>query len=61
MLLVDLITVWAGFLLIVVLVNRGVPIFQELIRDMTDFFMEKRLARVQTCLKVAAARVRLHG
>ena len=43
MLLVDLITVWAGFLLIVVLVNRGVPIFQELIRDMTDFFMEKAL------------------
>ncbi|GIS43821.1 MAG: hypothetical protein Ct9H90mP16_08910 [Candidatus Poseidoniales archaeon] len=44
MLLVDLITVWAGFLLIVVLVNRGVPIFsQKLIRDMTDFFMEKAL------------------
>ena len=43
MLLVDLITVWAGFLLIVVLVNRGVPVFQELIRDMTDFFMEKAL------------------
>ena len=43
MLLVDILAVWAGFLLIVVLVNRGVPIFQELIRDMTDFFMEKAL------------------
>ena len=43
MLLVDLITVWAGFLLIWILVSRGVPVFQELIRDMTDFFMEKAL------------------
>ncbi len=43
MLLVDIVTVWAGFLLIWVLINRGVPVFQELIRDMTDFFMEKAL------------------
>ena len=43
MLLVDLIILWASFLLVWVLLNRGVPIFQELIRDMTDFFMEKAL------------------
>ena len=43
MLLVDLITLWLSFLLVWALVNRGVPIFQELIRDMTDFFMEKAL------------------
>ena len=43
MLLVDLIILWASFLLVWVLLNRGVPIFQALIRDMTDFFMEKAL------------------
>ena len=43
MLLVDIITLWISFLLIWALVNRGVPIFQELVRDMTDFFMEKAL------------------
>ena len=43
MLLVDIITLWLSFLLIWALVNRGVPIFQELIRDMSDFFMEKAL------------------
>ena len=41
MLLVDLIAVWAGFLLIVVLVNRGVPGFQELIRVMTALVMQR--------------------
>ncbi|HJM41271.1 MAG TPA: hypothetical protein QF514_03495 [Candidatus Thalassarchaeaceae archaeon] len=43
MLLVDIVTLWAAFLLVWALVNRGVPIFQELVRDMTDFFMEKAL------------------
>ena len=43
MLLVDLITLWFCFFLIWALVNRGVPIFQDLIRDMTFFFMEKAL------------------
>ena len=43
MLLVDIITLWISFLLIWALVNRGVPVFQELVRDMTDFFMEKAL------------------
>jgi len=43
MLLVDIVTLWAAFLLVWALVNRGVPVFQELIRDMTDFFMEKAL------------------
>ena len=43
MLLVDLIILWAAFLLVWILLNRGVPVFQELIRDMTDFFMEKAL------------------
>ena len=43
MLLVDLIILWASFLLVWILLNRGVPVFQELIRDMTDFFMEKAL------------------
>mgnify|MGYP000060649295 FL=1 len=43
MLLVDIVTLWAAFLLVWALVNRGIPVFQELIRDMTDFFMEKAL------------------
>ena len=43
MLIVDIITLWVSFLLIWALVNRGIPIFQELVRDMTDFFMEKAL------------------
>ena len=43
MLLEDIVTLWAAFLLIWALVNRGIPIFQELVRDMTDFFMEKAL------------------
>ncbi len=36
-------TVWLALFLMWALVNRGVPVFQELIRDMTDFFMEKAL------------------
>ena len=36
-------TVWFALFLMWALVNRGVPVFQELIRDMTDFFMEKAL------------------
>ncbi|MEE2747613.1 MAG: hypothetical protein VX473_03995 [Candidatus Thermoplasmatota archaeon] len=43
MLLVDIVILWASFVLVWALVNRGVPIFQELVRDMTDFFMEKAL------------------
>ncbi len=43
MLLADIVTLWAAFLLVWALVNRGIPIFQELVRDMTDFFMEKAL------------------
>ena len=43
MLLVDILTLWVSFLLIWSLVNRGVPVFQELVRDMIDFFMEKAL------------------
>ena len=43
MLLFDIVMLWGAFLLVWALVNRGVPIFQELITDMTDFFMEKAL------------------
>ncbi len=43
MLLTDVLILWLSFLLIWALVHRGVPIFQELVRDMTDFFMEKAL------------------
>lgn len=43
MLLTDIVVLWIALILTWALVNRGVPIFQELIRDMTDFFMEKAL------------------
>ena len=43
MLISDLTLLWLAFILTWVLVSRGVPVFQELIRDMSDFFMEKAL------------------
>lgn len=43
MLISDIFLLWLAFIFTWVLISRGVPIFQELIRDMSDFFMEKAL------------------
>lgn len=39
----DMVTLWIALFLMWALINRGIPVFQELVRDMTGFFMEKAL------------------